>query len=116
VTPTAKARLARALWLVLAFCIWNDLFDAYVDGGMYAYLTERAYFDQGLAPRPTIDGFMTPAIRRGLVVASAAAAGVAAFGLAAVRYAAARQPPIRSARGSPGPPPPSASSGTSSPL
>jgi hypothetical protein len=85
------ARLATTLWLILAFLVWNDFFDSYVRGGMYAYLTRTALFEQGLAARATIDDMMAPAIANGLRVASIAGAAIAAVGVGAVRWAVRRE-------------------------
>jgi hypothetical protein len=76
---------------VLAFIVWNDLFDAHVRGGMYEYLAQAARYEQGLAGRVTIDEVMRPAIANGVRVATICGAAIAAFGVGAVRYASRRQ-------------------------
>jgi hypothetical protein len=83
-------RVAIVLWLILAFIVWNDLFDAYVRGGMYEYLARTALYEQGLASRVTIDEMMRPAIGKGLRVATIYGLATAAVGVGAVRWAAAR--------------------------
>ena len=88
--PLRSARLAAALWLVFAFVVWNDVFDSYVKGGMYDYIARRARYEQGLEPRPTIDDLMRPAVRKGLLAASAWGLIVASAGLAAIAVASRR--------------------------
>lgn len=89
-------RTAAAIWLLFAFIVWNDVFDVYVRGGMYAYLGRQAQYEQGLGPRATIDELMKPAIRTGARVATLWATVVAGVGLAAVAWAV-RRDRVRSA-------------------
>jgi hypothetical protein len=82
------ARLARALWIVWAFLLWNVVFDyvIVVAGRRYIAAAEAA----GM-PRANMDAYMRPAVTRALWIASAAAGGVLATGLAAIGAASRRR-------------------------
>lgn len=79
--------MAVALWLVLAFTVWNVIFDRIL------VLAGRRYsFAATTAARAghdylRIDDWMRPAIANGVRVASLAALAIAAFGLVAVAIA-----------------------------
>ena len=79
-----SARLAAALWLVLAFVVWNVVFDRILvlAGRRYLHAAALAVRDQHSYLR--IDDWMRPAIAHGVHVASLTAVAVAAFGLVAV--------------------------------
>lgn len=83
-----SARLAAALWLVLAFVVWNVVFDRILvlAGRRYSYAAVIAVRDGKSYLH--IDDWMRPAIAHGVRVASVTALGIAAFGLIAVAVAA----------------------------
>jgi hypothetical protein len=79
-----SARLAAALWLVLAVVVWNVVFDRILvlAGRRYSYAAATAVRDGKGYLR--IDDWMRPAIAHGVRVASVTALAIAAFGLIAV--------------------------------
>ena len=79
-----SARLAAALWLVLAFVVWNVVFDRILvlAGRRYSYAAAMAVREGKNYLR--IDDWMRPAITHGVRVASVTALGIAVFGLIAV--------------------------------
>jgi hypothetical protein len=79
-----SARLAAALWLVLALVVWNVVFDRILvlAGRRYSYAAAMAVRDGKNYLR--IDDWMRPAIAHGVRVASVTALGIAVFGLIAV--------------------------------
>ena len=81
-------RLARALWIIWAFFLWNVVFDhvIVVAGREYIRAAGTA-FATGL-PYVRMDEFMRPAVTRGLWIASASAAIVVAIGLTSLALAA----------------------------
>jgi hypothetical protein len=83
-----SARLAAALWLVLAFLIWNVVFDRILvlAGRRYSYAAAMAVRDGKTYVR--IDDWMRPAIAHGVRVASVTALGIAAIGVIAVMIGA----------------------------
>ena len=82
-----SARLAAALWLVLALVVWNVVFDRILvlAGRRYSYAAAMAVRDGKNYLR--IDDWMRPAIAHGARVASVTALGIAVFGLIAVAIA-----------------------------
>jgi hypothetical protein len=95
--PGPSARLARALWIVWAVVVWNVVFDRVivVAGRSYIVAATRATAADPAASPLNMDDWMQPAVRRALVVATAAAGVVLATGLAAVAVASRRQLRIR---------------------
>lgn len=89
-TPSRKVRVAIALWLVLAFLVWNVVFDRILvlAGRRYSYAARVLVREKGTYLR--IDDWMRPAITRGLWTASAAGIAVAVVGLAGVAIARRR--------------------------
>jgi hypothetical protein len=79
-----SARLAAVLWLVLAFVVWNVVFDRILvlAGRRYSYAAGMAVREGKNYLR--IDDWMRPAIAHGMRVASVTALGIAVFGLIAV--------------------------------
>ena len=88
-TGQARVRLAAGLWLLLAFLVWNVVFDRVLvlAGREYAHDAVLA-FAQGRVLR--IDDVMRPAVRHGVSLATVIAAPIALFGLAASWAAGAR--------------------------
>ena len=82
-----SARLAAVLWVVFAFLVWNVVFDRtlVLAGRRYSYAAAVAARRGEVLLR--IDDWMRPAIRHGLLVASASALAVAVCGLAAIALA-----------------------------
>jgi hypothetical protein len=82
-----SAKLAAALWLILAFAVWNVVFDRVLvlAGRRYSSAATLSLRDgHGYL---LIDDWMRPAIAHGVRVASLTALGIAAFGLIAVALA-----------------------------
>ena len=86
-----KARVAVALWLVLAFLVWNVVFDRIIvlAARRHSYAATVALRQTGTYLR--IDDAMRPAVVRGVWAASAAGIAIAGFGVAAVALAARRE-------------------------
>ena len=80
-------RVAAALWLVLAFCVWNVIFDRILvlAGRRYSNAAATAVRDGRGYVR--IDDWMRPAIAHGVRVATTAGVAIAVFGLIAVALA-----------------------------
>jgi hypothetical protein len=91
--PARAARLARWLWVVFAFVVWNVVFDRIIvlAGRQYVYAATVAA--SGSGPYLRVDDWMRPAIDRGLWDATAAASAILAIGLISVPFAARRRPP-----------------------
>ena len=92
---TKRVRLAVALWVVLAFLVWNVVFDRMlvVAGRRYSHAAAVAARRGESFLR--IDDWMRPAINRAAVVASGTAAIVGGLGLLAVALAARRHAPYQ---------------------
>ena|SRR5215204_4392323 len=84
--PGASARLARALWIAWAVIVWNVVFDRIivVAGRQYVFAAASAAAANPAAPPLNMDDWMEPAVRRGLVAATAAAGVILVTGLAAI--------------------------------
>jgi hypothetical protein len=65
---------AAALWLLLAFLVWNVRFDLGVRTAASSYINQRALYLRGQGPRIE----MAPAMRAGIRSSALAAAAVAA--------------------------------------
>jgi hypothetical protein len=74
-----RRTLAAALWLVLAFLVWNVRFDYGVRASARSYLMQRALFLRGAGPRIEMASSMRAGIHD-----SAAAATVLALPFAGV--------------------------------
>jgi hypothetical protein len=79
-----SAKLAAALWLVLAFVVWNVVFDRVLVLAGRRYTHAAAIAVREGHPYLRIDDWMRPAVSRGVRLASATALGIAVFGLTAV--------------------------------
>jgi hypothetical protein len=82
-----SAKLAAALWLILAFVVWNVVFDRVLVLAGRRYSNAAALSLRDGRRYLLIDGWMRPAIAHGVRVASLAALAIAAFGLVAVAVA-----------------------------
>lgn len=88
-TAPRKALLAATLWVVLAFTIWNVIFDrVLVLAGRRYVAAATASAQHGVYLK--IDDAMRPAIRRGVWLATASTLPVAVFGVAASWWALRR--------------------------
>jgi hypothetical protein len=76
-------RVTLAFWLVVSCAVWNGFFDILVSRGEKQYLWSQAQAELGLAPQPSMHGFMTWAIRDAATKASTWAGVVLAAGLGA---------------------------------
>jgi hypothetical protein len=85
-----ERRVAAGLWLLLAFVLWNALFDYGVRRAARDYLNQRQQYVDGLGSPVTIDAVMRPAISRSAWTASAWSVGVCGVGLAATAWFAGR--------------------------
>ena len=85
-----KAKIAVALWLVLAFVVWNVVFDRtlVLAGRRYSYAAAVSFRQRGVYLR--IDDWMGPARAHGVRLASASAGAVGLLGLTAVALASRR--------------------------
>jgi hypothetical protein len=84
--PAPSARLARALWIAWAVVVWNVVFDRVivVAGRQYVHAASSAAAADPAAPPLNMDDWMEPAVRRGLIAATAAAGVILATGLVAI--------------------------------
>jgi hypothetical protein len=82
-----SANLASALWLVLAFVVWNVVFDRVLVLAGRRYAHAAAIAAREGHPYILIDDWMRPAIAHGVRLASVTALGIAVFGLVAVAAA-----------------------------
>ena len=95
--PALAARIARLLWIGWAIIVWNVVLDHVIVAAGREYI--RAAVDAaGASPafmRATLnmDDWMRPAVRHGLLAASAAAAALAVAGLVLVRIASRADTP-----------------------
>jgi hypothetical protein len=82
--------MALALWIVLAFVVWNVVFDRVlvVAGRQYVYAAARAA--RGSGPYLLVDDWMRPAVARAARTASGAAVLILTIGVAACAVAARR--------------------------
>lgn len=87
-------RRALAAWALVAFVVWNGIFDAVIRQAEYAFLGRRAMHELGLGPGVMLDFAMADAQRLAVRAATQWAALVLCAGLAVSLYlvrAAARQ-------------------------
>ena len=79
--PRPRPLVAVALWAVLAFVVWNAVFDRVIvaSGRRYITAAERADAEGGAL---TIDSWMRPTVTRAFWEATLSAAVVAAVGAA----------------------------------
>ena len=79
------------LWIVWAATVWNVVFDRVLvlAGRQYVYAASLSARESGRYLRAA--DWMRPAIRRGVRLASAAAAGILAVGLIAIPLASRRR-------------------------
>jgi hypothetical protein len=82
------ARIAAALWIVLAVIVWNAVFDycLVIAGRLYVHAAAAAA--QAGSSYARVDDWMRPAMVRGLWLASIAAGAILLTGLLGVRLAA----------------------------
>lgn len=86
-TPAHAARVAAALWIVLAVIVWNAVFDYQIVVAGRLYVHAAAAAAQAGSSYARVDDWMRPAIARGLWLASAAAGAILLAGLVGVRFA-----------------------------
>ena len=86
-TPARAARVAVALWIVLAVIAWNAVFDYQIVVAGRLYVHAAAVAAQAESSYARVDDWMLPAITRGLWLASAAAGATLMAGLLGVRVA-----------------------------
>src|SRR5215471_1411435 len=79
-----SATLAGTLWLVLAFVVWNVVFDRVLVLAGRRYAHAAAMAARAGHPYILLDDWMRPAVTHGVHLASVTAIGIAAFGLIAV--------------------------------
>lgn len=96
-TAPRAVRLAVVLWLLLAFAVWNVIFDRtlVLAGRRYVWAATIAARQGG--PFLRIDDWMRPAIAHGIRVASAVSGAIVVLGMAAI-YAAERHDRAAAAR------------------
>ena len=86
-----RARLAAALWLLLACLVWHDRFDQNIRIAARRYLAAQHQHVLGRAPFVPINAAMRPAASQAALDATRWSALVAVPGLAAVAWAARRE-------------------------
>jgi hypothetical protein len=74
-------RNAALFWLLVAFVVWNALFDVLVSRGEKQYFLSQAHYELGLGPRVTIDEVMSRTIRDAVRSATLLAGFVLAAGV-----------------------------------
>jgi hypothetical protein len=86
-----SVRLAVALWLTFAFCVWNVIFDRtlVLAGRRFVWAAGLAVTRGG--PYLLIDEWMRPAIAHGVWVASLASGAIVAASMAAIYVARRRE-------------------------
>ena len=89
-THARAVRVALALWITLAFLVWNVVFDRMIvlAGRAYVYAAANAARTQGTFL--LINDWMAPAVRRGVLSASLASGLVLTIGLAGIAVAVRR--------------------------
>ena len=85
------ARLAAALWLLLAFLVWHDCFDHHIRFAARRYLAAQHQHVLGRAPFLQSDAVMRRAASAAAIDATRWSALVAVIGLSAVVWAAHRK-------------------------
>jgi hypothetical protein len=88
---TRSVKLAAVLWLVLAFLVWNVVFDRMLVLAGRRYSHAAAVAARQGEPYLTIDDWMRPAIHQAVIAASGSAALVGAIGLMGLTLAARRR-------------------------
>lgn len=113
VFAAGRVRVAAALWMVLAFVVWNVVFDREVILAGRAYLAAAVRADADSRPPVLIAEWMRPAVTKAFWLASLAGGAVAVVGLVGVllgarqmasradRYFVRTSSKNRTARGSP---------------
>jgi hypothetical protein len=86
-------RVALALWFVLAFAVWNVVFDRLVVVAGRQYVHSAVAADSGQRPPVLINDWMRPAIARAARLATVAGVAVLAGGVAAIGIVARRRRP-----------------------
>ena len=86
-----RARLAAALWLLLAFLVWHDRFDHDIRFAARRYLAAQHQHVLGRAPFIPINAAMRPAASAAALDATRWSALIAVIGLSAVAWAAHRK-------------------------
>src|ERR1700740_3189213 len=81
------ARIAKALWIVWAFVVWNVVFDHVIVVVGREYRKAAVIAARGTGPYARMDDWMRPAIAHGLWLATAASAAILLVGFAAIRRA-----------------------------
>jgi hypothetical protein len=90
-TTSLGPRLAIGLWVVLAFVVWNVVFDRVLvlAGRRYVYAAAMAARQSDAFLR--IDDFMKPAVSRGVWLATATGCAIVAVGIAGTIVAVRRR-------------------------
>jgi hypothetical protein len=81
------ARVAAALWIVLAVIVWNAVFDYQIVVAGRLYVHAAAAAAQAGSTYARVDDWIRPATTRGLWLASAAAGAILLVGFLGVRLA-----------------------------
>jgi hypothetical protein len=85
-------RVALALWFLLAFAVWNVVFDRAVVVAGRQYVHAASASARGRGPYLRIDDWMRPAVARAFRTATATAVVVLITGFAAIAVAVRRRP------------------------
>jgi hypothetical protein len=84
-TPQRRARLAVALWLVVAVVVWNGLYDLLLARSTQTYLFEVAMHEAGRGPAVDLGRAMAEAVTYARWIATLWAGLLFALGLATIR-------------------------------
>jgi hypothetical protein len=97
--PKRAVRIAIALWIVWAVVVWNVVFDRVIVMAGRRYVLAAGLAAQAGGTYARMDDWMRPAVKNGVLMASAAAALIVLIGFCGVRLAAPRDPHARNASG-----------------
>lgn len=84
-TPQRRARLAVAVWLVVAVVVWNGLYDLLLARSTQTYLFEVAMHETGRGPAVDLDRAMAEAVGYARWIATLWAVLLFSLGLATIR-------------------------------
>ena len=85
-----RAKIAAGLWLAWAVIVWNVVLDQTIVLAGRRYVVAAIAAAQGSGSYARIDDWMRPAVTRGFLFATAAAAAIVVVGLFSLRFALVR--------------------------
>ncbi|MGH9373138.1 MAG: hypothetical protein ACRD15_16580 [Vicinamibacterales bacterium] len=84
------ARLAVAIWVLIAIVVWNGLYDLRITLGVRDYLLKAALHDAGRGPAVVMSDAMRDTVRDAVLVASLWGAIILIAGILTVRVVGRR--------------------------